>query len=283
MSGTEALPEAEAHDHSHADVSGGWLRAAVFGAMDGLVSNTALVAGVGRRRGGAADGRALRRRRPDRGRHLDGAGRVHVGEDAERAARPRGGQGAARARAQPRGRAGRAGRRCCACAGWRSTWPARSPSSCPATRRRRCGCTSSPSSGSAPRTSPRRGRRRSSSLLTFSLGALLPLLPYLFGFPLLWAALRLRRARAGRRRGAVVRLHPAPVVVRGAAAAAVRRDRGRGHLRHRRGDRRHRRLISGCARRSSGAACPRPGPGSSRAAMPRSHRSSIRPSWLPMM
>jgi vacuolar iron transporter family protein len=46
VSGTEALPEAEAHDHSHADVSGGWLRAAVFGAMDGLVSNTALVAGV---------------------------------------------------------------------------------------------------------------------------------------------------------------------------------------------------------------------------------------------
>jgi VIT1/CCC1 family predicted Fe2+/Mn2+ transporter len=38
---------AEAHDHSHADISGGWLRAAVFGAMDGLVTNTALVAGVG--------------------------------------------------------------------------------------------------------------------------------------------------------------------------------------------------------------------------------------------
>jgi VIT1/CCC1 family predicted Fe2+/Mn2+ transporter len=44
--------EPEAHEHSHADVSGGWLRAAVFGAMDGLVSNTALVAGVGG--GGAA-------------------------------------------------------------------------------------------------------------------------------------------------------------------------------------------------------------------------------------
>ena len=43
----EALTDAEAHDHSHSDVSGGWLRAAVFGAMDGLVSNTALVAGVG--------------------------------------------------------------------------------------------------------------------------------------------------------------------------------------------------------------------------------------------
>jgi vacuolar iron transporter family protein len=47
---------AEAHDHSHADVSGGWLRAAVFGAMDGLVSNTALVAGVG---GGGGSAHAI--------------------------------------------------------------------------------------------------------------------------------------------------------------------------------------------------------------------------------
>lgn len=48
--------EAEAHEHSHSDVSGGWLRAAVFGAMDGLVTNTALVAGVG---GGGAAPRAI--------------------------------------------------------------------------------------------------------------------------------------------------------------------------------------------------------------------------------
>jgi vacuolar iron transporter family protein len=33
--------------HTHADVSGGWLRAAVFGAMDGLVTNISLIAGVG--------------------------------------------------------------------------------------------------------------------------------------------------------------------------------------------------------------------------------------------
>lgn len=32
--------------HTHTDVSGGWLRAATFGAMDGLVSNTGLIAGV---------------------------------------------------------------------------------------------------------------------------------------------------------------------------------------------------------------------------------------------
>jgi vacuolar iron transporter family protein len=33
--------------HVHRDISGGWLRAAVFGAMDGLVTNISLVAGVG--------------------------------------------------------------------------------------------------------------------------------------------------------------------------------------------------------------------------------------------
>jgi vacuolar iron transporter family protein len=32
--------------HEHADVTSGWLRPAVFGAMDGLVSNFALIAGV---------------------------------------------------------------------------------------------------------------------------------------------------------------------------------------------------------------------------------------------
>lgn len=39
-------------EHHHADVSGGWLRAATFGVMDGLVTNIALIAGVG---GGGVD------------------------------------------------------------------------------------------------------------------------------------------------------------------------------------------------------------------------------------
>ena len=34
------------HHHSHRDVTGGWLRPAVFGVTDGLVSNTALIVGV---------------------------------------------------------------------------------------------------------------------------------------------------------------------------------------------------------------------------------------------
>ena len=33
--------------HRHRNVSGGWLRPTVFGAVDGLVTNTALIAGVG--------------------------------------------------------------------------------------------------------------------------------------------------------------------------------------------------------------------------------------------
>ncbi|MCU1658392.1 MAG: rane protein [Pseudonocardiales bacterium] len=39
------LPNPEVH-HDHRDVSGGWLRPTVFGMMDGLVSNFALIAGV---------------------------------------------------------------------------------------------------------------------------------------------------------------------------------------------------------------------------------------------
>jgi VIT1/CCC1 family predicted Fe2+/Mn2+ transporter len=35
------------YGHHHRDVSGGWLRPAVFGAMDGLVTNVSLIAGVG--------------------------------------------------------------------------------------------------------------------------------------------------------------------------------------------------------------------------------------------
>lgn len=43
---TIARPRRELH-HRHRDVSGGWLRPAVFGAMDGLVTNVSLIAGMG--------------------------------------------------------------------------------------------------------------------------------------------------------------------------------------------------------------------------------------------
>jgi vacuolar iron transporter family protein len=52
MSQSESAALAAHDPHHHRDVSGGWLRAAVFGAMDGLVTTIALVAGVG---GGGGD------------------------------------------------------------------------------------------------------------------------------------------------------------------------------------------------------------------------------------
>lgn len=49
MNAYEALDSVTDHEigHVHQDVSGGWLRAATFGAMDGLVTNISLVAGMG--------------------------------------------------------------------------------------------------------------------------------------------------------------------------------------------------------------------------------------------
>jgi VIT1/CCC1 family predicted Fe2+/Mn2+ transporter len=45
-------PASAEQTHEHRDVSGGWLRPTVFGAMDGLVTNVSLIAGVG---GGGLD------------------------------------------------------------------------------------------------------------------------------------------------------------------------------------------------------------------------------------
>ncbi|MCP9946209.1 VIT1/CCC1 transporter family protein [Streptomyces somaliensis] len=57
MSVTEAAPHVAHRDnHTHRDVNGGWLRPAVFGAMDGLVSNLALMTGVA---GGSASQQVL--------------------------------------------------------------------------------------------------------------------------------------------------------------------------------------------------------------------------------
>lgn len=42
----DVLPDLPTHTDHHRDVTGGWLRAGVFGAMDGLISNFALISGV---------------------------------------------------------------------------------------------------------------------------------------------------------------------------------------------------------------------------------------------
>jgi VIT1/CCC1 family predicted Fe2+/Mn2+ transporter len=188
MSGTEALPEAEAHDHQHADVSGGWLRAAVFGAMDGLVSNTALIAGVA---GGGAAPRtvvlsgvagliagaismalgeytSVKTQNEQLDREVAKERReLEINPDGELAELI----GMLRARGVDEHLA---------------RLVAEQLSRDPETALRlhivaELGL--SPEDKPSPRTAA------GSSLLTFSLGAVFPLIPYLLGFPLLWAAL----------------------------------------------------------------------------------------------
>jgi len=188
VSGTEALPEAEAHDHSHADVSGGWLRAAVFGAMDGLVSNTALVAGVA---GGGAAPRTV---------VLSGVAGLIAGaismalgeytsvktqneqldlevakERRELEVNPDGELAELIQMLRVRGVDERLAREV-------AVQLSRDPET--ALRLHIVA-----ELGLSPEDKPSPRTAAVMSLLTFSLGALLPLLPYLFGFPLLWAAL----------------------------------------------------------------------------------------------
>ena len=55
-SDSRAAEEVNRIGHEHSDVTGGWLRPAVFGASDGLVSNFALIAGVA---GGTDDSKTV--------------------------------------------------------------------------------------------------------------------------------------------------------------------------------------------------------------------------------
>ncbi len=59
MAAAERTPspdDAHRDNHTHRDVNGGWLRPTVFGAMDGLVSNLALITGVA---GGSVSARTI--------------------------------------------------------------------------------------------------------------------------------------------------------------------------------------------------------------------------------
>lgn len=53
MSNTTPYRDPHEFDHTHPDMSKAWLRPAVFGGLDGLVSNIALIAGVGASGAGA--------------------------------------------------------------------------------------------------------------------------------------------------------------------------------------------------------------------------------------
>jgi vacuolar iron transporter family protein len=189
--GTDDRPQGEPaalHEHHHADVSGGWLRAAVFGAMDGLVTNTALVAGVG---GGGAAPRTI---------VLSGvaglvAGAISMALGEYTSVKTQNEQlelevakerrellhhpeeehaelvGMLRARGVEEGLAAEV-----------ATQLSRDPEV--ALRLHVLA-----ELGVSPEDQPSPTTAAVSSFLTFSLGAVLPLLPYLFGLSLLWVAL----------------------------------------------------------------------------------------------
>jgi VIT1/CCC1 family predicted Fe2+/Mn2+ transporter len=181
-------PTAEAHDHSHADISGGWLRAAVFGAMDGLVTNTALVAGMGG--GRAAAGTIV----------LSGAASLVAGaismalgeytsvktqneqldlevakERRELERNPEGELAELIEMLRVRGVDDQLARRV-------AVQLSRDPET--ALRLHVVA-----ELGLNPEDKPSPRVAAVSSLVTFSVGAVIPLLPYLFGFSLLWVAL----------------------------------------------------------------------------------------------
>ena len=135
--------------------------------------------GGGRRR--SCGGRPRRSRRSRRRRVLDGRGGVHLGRLAVRARRAGVRERAARARrATPRARPRSWPRSGCAAASTSSS-PRRSRASSAATPRPRSRCTRARSSGSPRASCPTRGSPPGSSFLAFAIGALIPLLPYLFG------------------------------------------------------------------------------------------------------
>ncbi len=105
-SGAESSGSDLAHDgqhgtgsigHEHADVTGGWLRPAVFGAMDGLVSNAPSSPASPAAPGRIDPDRPGRPCRSRGRRLLDGGGRVHLGGQPGRVGSGRDRQGAPRA------------------------------------------------------------------------------------------------------------------------------------------------------------------------------------------
>ncbi|CAM5731937.1 hypothetical protein SFUMM280S_01511 [Streptomyces fumanus] len=167
-----ALHEAHRDNHTHRDVNGGWLRPAVFGAMDGLVSNLALMTGVA---GGAVSQQTV---------VLSGLAGLAAGASPwPPASTPPSPPSASWSRPNWTSSAA-------SCAGTRRTrrpswppstrraasspaWPARWPASCPGTRSGRWRYTPARNWASTPPTCPRRSSRPSPRVGSFALGAAL--------------------------------------------------------------------------------------------------------------
>ncbi len=191
---TEAsLHEAHRDNHTHRDVNGGRLRPAVFGAMDGLVSNLALMTGVA---GGTASQQTVvigGLRRAGRRRLLHGspASTSPVASSASWSRPSWTWSAASCASTRPTRRPSwpRSTRRAASSRAGARGGP-------PAVQRPRAGAgdTRPRGAGHRPPTCPRRRVAAVSSFGSFALGALLPVLPFLLGASALWPAVLLALA-----------------------------------------------------------------------------------------
>ncbi len=226
-------------DHHHADVSGGWLRAAVFGAMDGLVSNIGLIAGVGG--GGVAPKTIV----------LTGAaglvaGAVSMALGEYTSVRTQSEQVAAEVEKERRELERHPEVEIEELA---QAWIERG---LPADLARQVAAVvhTNPSEalrvhareelGVDPEEQPSPWTAASSSFICFAMGALIPLLPYVLGATVLWPALVAGGVGPVRGGGVGGPLHPPAVVEVGAAPAPARGGGRRHHVRHRPPHRRQR-------------------------------------------
>ena len=243
---TEKRTTTESHGrdggHHHRDVSGGWLRPAVFGAMDGLVTNVSLIAGVGGGGGSAHTivltglaGLAAGAFSMAAGEYVSVSSQnelIYAEVDKERLELE---NNAVAEQAE-----------------LATMLRARGVSAATA-RQAAAEISAHPEKALAVHTMEELGVDSSelpsplvaagASLASFAVGALIPLLPYLSGLQRAGRRARLRRRRRGRRRRHGGPADRPAVLARSVATAAARRLRRRGHLPDRHG-RRPRRLLT---------------------------------------
>ncbi|HET9080378.1 MAG TPA: VIT1/CCC1 transporter family protein [Trebonia sp.] len=197
------------HGPEHRDVSGGWLRPTVFGAMDGLVTNVSLIAGVGG--GGGSQhailltglaGLAAGAFSMATGEFISVSSQnelVHAEVDKER------NELTVNAAAEQMELVGMLRRRGISAATARQAAEEISahPDNALAVH-------ALEELGVNPSDLPSPFVAAGASLVSFAIGALIPLLPYLFGFDALWVALILSALAAVIGGGVVARLTARP-------------------------------------------------------------------------
>ena len=217
------------HGPEHRDVSGGWLRPAVFGAMDGLVTNVSLIAGVG---GGGGSQHAIVL--TGLAGLAAGAFSMAAGEFVSVSSQNELVQSEVdkeqhelntNAAAEQLELVGMLRRR-----GISAATARQAAAEISAHPDKALAIHAFEELGVNPAELPSPAVAAGASLVSFAVGAIIPLFPYLVGADALWLAAAAIGAGRGRRRRPGRAADRAAVLARRAAPARARRDRGRLHL-----------------------------------------------------